>query len=958
MSWEQIDRIFGEAAELPASERAGWLDFHCADPAIRREVESLLESVKGSTVAISGVVSSEAADYVSSDPGGGSLAGQRFGAWQAGRILGKGGMGTVYLAERADDSFHKQAALKVIRAGLDEEDFARRFRHEREILAQLDHPYIARLLDGGRRDDGQPWLVMEYVPGLPIDEYCSGNGLNIRERCRLFLKVCEAVSYAHRNLVVHRDLKPGNILVTAEGTPKLLDFGIARLMSAGPETIALPMLTPDYASPEQVNGSAVTTAADVYALGAVLYALLTGTTAHRFTTRAFDEVKRLVCETDVERPSLRAAVKSGELKGDLDNIVLTAMRREPERRYASVDALHEDVARYLSARPVMARGRSFGYLASRYLRRHALATAAIIAVAVSLTGTSIVAVEKAREALNERDAARRQQEMAEQQRVIAEREHAEADRQRGEAEFQKTTADTERRLAEHRFEETREMAGKFLFDFHDSIAALTGATPARKLAVDTGIRYYDSLMREAAGNRDLLEEIARGYDRLGDVQGNIYYSNLGDVPGAEASYRKALAIRSTIVDSSPAFLRDRIQGNLKMGELLLGKNNYAGAVQYLRLAIALGSDSRAVKSAELGELMGRAWSRLGDAVANTGAKGEAIEPFTRMLAVRKDIAGEAGNNAGAQRDLALARTKLAEIYWVTGRPVESVEPLRLALDTLGKLVAAEPGNMVAIRNLCIANNNAARVLHAVAGPVPALAIEVASEMRTCTGLADKMVAADPDNRRALFDLAVIDVEYGDWLHREKDNQGAADVWNHGMAAAQRLVKLSKAGIAGNEQIFIELQQRMAVILIDAERYQDALDSLTKADEYAASVEEGTPDSLIRAILRAEIARTRVDVHVAAKQWRTAAGEINVIIGADEAMAKRDPKNQMPSNDETDKYALLAQCYVADGQRASAVRAMQTAVDRYTAITVQRPLDPGENEKRREYAARLADWRKD
>ena len=306
--------------------------------------------------------------------------GSRIGAYRLVGEIGRGGMSTVYLAVRDDDQFQKQVAIKLIRRGMDTEDMLDRFRHERQILANLEHPYIARLLDGGTAPDGRPFLVMEYLQGEPLDGYCRNQGLNLRARCRLFLKICEAVSFAHRNLVVHRDLKPGNILVGADGAPKLLDFGVAKLLDAKTGSgqtataVALRPMTPDYASPEQFRGEAITTAADVYSLGAILYELLTEQRPHRFSSYGLRELERAICETEPVRPSECAKLSKipwrGQLRGDPDAIVAKALRKEPAQRYASVDHLAADLTRYLEGWPVQAHRGDVGYRARKFLRRN------------------------------------------------------------------------------------------------------------------------------------------------------------------------------------------------------------------------------------------------------------------------------------------------------------------------------------------------------------------------------------------------------------------------------------------------------------------------------------------------------------------------------------------------------------------------------------------------------------
>src|SRR5450755_2635705 len=304
--WARVKELFEAAVDLDPNQRTALLDKECGgDEALRGEIESLLKSDEGSDGFIEQPAFEIPRDiFTEEEP----LAGRQFGAYQVIREIGRGGLGAVYLAARADDQYRKQVAIKVIRRGLDTDDIIRRFRTERQILAQLDHPNIARLIDGGTTDDGLPYFVMEYVNGEPINAYCDANALPTTERLTLFRKVCAAVTYAHQNLVIHRDLKPSNILVTQEGEPKLLDFGIAKLLSTGDELFtqtipALRVMTPEYASPEQVKGDKIMTTSDVYSLGVLLYELLTGQRPYRLKTRTPEEIARAITEQEPERPS-------------------------------------------------------------------------------------------------------------------------------------------------------------------------------------------------------------------------------------------------------------------------------------------------------------------------------------------------------------------------------------------------------------------------------------------------------------------------------------------------------------------------------------------------------------------------------------------------------------------------------------------------------------------------------
>lgn len=389
--FRRVRAVFDEAVELPESEREEFLRRACDDPTVREEVEALLRAEDARTLAES--VRAAVSDLT--DPGSapGAVAGRRIGPYELVREIGRGGMGTVCLAVRADEAFHKVVALKLVSAGLDAGYFLKRFRAERQILASLTHPNIAMLLDGGTTDDGLPYFVMEYVDGRPIDEFCAIEGSSLPRKIRLFLLVCDAVQHAHRNLVVHRDLKPSNIFVTKEGVPKLLDFGLARLLTpeAGAERTATEWraLTPAYASPEQVRGDPVTTASDVYSLGIVLYSLLTGRKPYRAATGEPAALLNAVLTEDPVPPG--AAAPQAQIPRDLDAIVLKALRKETRERYASAGDLAEDIRRFLDGKGVRATSDTLGYAARRFVSRHGrelavgvLAAAAVAGVAFAL----------------------------------------------------------------------------------------------------------------------------------------------------------------------------------------------------------------------------------------------------------------------------------------------------------------------------------------------------------------------------------------------------------------------------------------------------------------------------------------------------------------------------------------------------------------------------------------------
>ncbi|MGE0127250.1 MAG: protein kinase [Blastocatellales bacterium] len=397
--WRRVKEVFDAAWEMEPPARESFLSAACrGDDAMRAEVEQLLSAL---ALPLNNSFLEEPLLFDAALLNVGEQAGRSAGPYRLVREVGRGGMGAVYLAVREDEVYDQEVAVKLVWPGLDATGIGQRFRQERRILATLNHPNIARLLDGGATEDGQPYLVMEYVAGVPITQYCDERKLSITERLKLFRTVCAAVAHAHQHLVIHRDLKPSNILVTEDGVVKLLDFGIAKLLT--PETggattpltrTGLHLLTPEYASPEQARGDEVTTASDVYSLGVLLYELLTDQRPYQFKSPAFGEIARVICEEEPERPSERVKpadqLLSRNLRGDLDQIALKALRKEPEHRYQSVTQLSDDIQRHLNGEPVTARPATLRYRAVKYVKRNKAATAAFSVFLFALTVGLIV----------------------------------------------------------------------------------------------------------------------------------------------------------------------------------------------------------------------------------------------------------------------------------------------------------------------------------------------------------------------------------------------------------------------------------------------------------------------------------------------------------------------------------------------------------------------------------------
>jgi len=438
--WKQLKEILNDVLELEQNEREVYLSR--LEAKTRDEIESLLAFENESEDAMKLTAVEFSKDFFDNAEAYKSLAGQLIGNYKIVREIGIGGMGAVYLAERNDGKFEQQVALKMLKREYNIEKIRRNFARETEIQSKLNHPNIARLLDSGTTDDGIPFLVMEFVEGLPIDKYCDEKNPSLVSRLKLFNKVCEAVAHAHRNLIVHRDLKPSNILVTENGEPKLLDFGISKLLDTensdeNNATTAFGAMTPEYASPEQIKGENVTTATDVYSLGVVLYKILTGRHPFEIKGKKKSALIKTIIETEPTKPSAvsndkekktPSAVRSPQLKGDIDNIILKALSKETAGRYQTVEQFSTDIWRFIDGLPVTARASTFTYRANKFFRRNKIAVASSILILISLLAGISVAFWQAREASAKANIAMESQKIAQIETEKAKAEQAKSEK--------------------------------------------------------------------------------------------------------------------------------------------------------------------------------------------------------------------------------------------------------------------------------------------------------------------------------------------------------------------------------------------------------------------------------------------------------------------------------------------------------------------------------------------------
>lgn len=667
---EQLLEVVTAALELRREERSAFLDQACAgDAALRAEAESLL----GHDEHLGRFMETPPADLTAkafeADEEE-TFVSRLFGPYRTIRPIGRGGLGSVYLAARADDTYQKEVALKLLRRGLDTDDILRRFRNERQILARLEHPNIARLIDGGTSDDGLPFFVLEYVAGDPLTIYAANRRLTTNERLQLFRTVCAAVAYAHQHLVIHRDLKPSNILVTAEGEVKLLDFGIAKLLGAEVEPIErtmtqLRIMTPEYASPEQVRGEAMTTASDVYSLGVVLYELLTGTKPYRLTSRSPQELELAITQQESLSPSNAPSAPAGarRFKGDLDNIVLMALNKDPARRYASVAQFADDIRRQLDGLPVVARRGTMGYRAGKFIQRHKVGVVAASLLALSLLAGIIATTWQAQRATREAQVAAQ-----------------------------------ERDRAKRRFADVRHLSDALLFEIAPKIERLEGATEARQAVLTQSLRYLDSLAREARDDRALQSDLAAAYERVGDLQGNPTNPNLIALSDALASYGKANAIRQALLAAQPndpgqrRLLADNYRA---LGDIHYQTNEPARSQKNSEAALAIYDDLLATQPASVPLRLARARAihDLGVCLSTNGRKADSIAYFRRTIAAAKEMRGFTPNDPAVLTLLADGHRQLGNALSWELKQADAEKEMSEAVTTYEKLVVDHPTDL-------------------------------------------------------------------------------------------------------------------------------------------------------------------------------------------------------------------------------------------------------------------------
>lgn len=732
---QTVKDLFLAALEIEEDVRDHWLrDAVEGDVELYAAIVNLLQShseAEGGSLLDEPVINRGLHDQTSIGPG------SAVGPWQLGDLIGTGGMGSVYRATRADGAYERTVALKLVQHGTGAIGISDRFATESNTLARLEHPNIARLYDAGVSPEKIPYLVMEYVDGVPVTNYVAENGSSLRESIELFLEVCDAVSNAHRNLVVHRDLKPSNILVNAGGSVKLLDFGIALLLDAPKARLSDSSgsaMTPAYAAPEQIRQDAVTTATDTYSLGVLLYEMLSGKRPYDLAGLPPEEIEKVVCHQAPGKPSEVAPdpVVRQALKGDLDAIILKSLRKNPVERYSTTQSMADDLERYLNGEPVRARSGSALYRMNKFVGRHRVPVAATFLILAAIIAGLVSTIVQAERAAEQRD------------------------------------------TAEQRFEIAREATSSLMFEVHDAIANLSGSTPARELIVRQALDYLGRLDETAGDDVQLRIDMANAYRRIGDVLGNPSNNNLGRVQEALESYRHGLQIlpedvEGDALDEDVTFARALLFE--KLGDVMAHTGELDSALVFIDNAIGhyeqnasahpgepdevlpyvignikrgdytgnphfpnVGNPESAMSfyGVSLGHLqrletanqvptqvtryLGLIFERLGTIEAEMGELELSRHSYERSLAYREELWMQNPNDMTLHRDAGIAREKVGLTFQLQGELDKAWEELQIAHKRYSDLADADPENVNAKITLAVSEMQLGALMHSTTIP--------------------------------------------------------------------------------------------------------------------------------------------------------------------------------------------------------------------------------------------------
>jgi tetratricopeptide (TPR) repeat protein/predicted Ser/Thr protein kinase len=910
---ERVTELFLAACELPADERKGFLARECgSDAPLRREVEAMLGAdtkpesfldvpvlgqgfrIRWTTTGRSPVKEAGEVEIDVSPVVSGPRP-DRIGSFRVLDVLGEGGMGVVYLAEQEQPQ--RRVALKVLRPGSASPTMLRRFEHEAYILGRLQHPGIAQIYEAGVAEAGlgpQPFFAMELIEGRPLTAYAAEQELGVRERLELFTKVCDAVNHAHQKGVIHRDLKPGNILVDDTGQPKILDFGVARVTDVDIRTTTLDTAigeligTVPYMSPEQAAGDVdeLDIRSDVYALGVICYELLSGQLPYDVGRQMVHEAVRAIRERD---PKPLSAV-SRVFRGDLETIVNKALEKDRQRRYQSASDLAADVQRYLSDQAIVARSPSALYQLRKFAKRNrALMVSACaigMALILGLGGTTWQAIV-----------------------ATGQRDRAVAAEQR----------------AERRFGQVRVLANAFIFDIHDEIRDLPGSTAAREKVAGTALEYLDSLIEDAADDRRLREEVAEAYLKVGDALGNPWGANLGDTAGALASYEKSAAIRKELADADPASHSARLdlaESYRKVGDVRANAGKTAEAMALYEQALALAANVPDTDSdAQRARIeLAQTHRVMGTLEAKMSRTAEAEASLRRAVVLCERLAGGDPEDVAALAGLAKSHYELGKVQEDTSQTAEALASFERATELAERLCLAEPANTTHQRLLFMCHALLGDVLTTMARHDEALTRFEAS-MQIARAMAD----ADPHNQRAQQDLGFAYERIGNNLMWRRDLAGALKAFRSGLEVRAAATAADPDDMTALSNLVMSHVQVGDVLRREGE-FAEALVSYDRATTHAQRLADADPhDSAARRLLVMGFERLS-NTNAAAGNTEAAMEAAGRLLDVARDRAELDPADTTALRDLSVAYNRLAKAKERLGRHEEALDDYRRALE--------------------------------
>ena len=716
--------------EIAPNERASFIAL-IENKEIRAELESLLNAHDSSNKFLNkNAVELSAKTLLENDSE--KLIGAQIGQFKIIKEIGRGGMGAVFLAERIGADFTQKAALKLIKRGMDTDFIVQRFQTERRILSRLNHPFIAKLFDGGTTDDGLPYFVMEYVEGKNLKEFCQTENLSENTKLKLFRQICEAVAFAHRNLIIHRDLKPSNIIISEDKTPKLLDFGIAKVLDSDTEntektTTEFRLLTPKYASPEQLRGELVGTQSDVFSLGILLREILEGGESPK-------------------GGSPRVSKGANNFNSELKTIINKATHEEISRRYVSVEQFAEDIRRFQNNLPILAQSDSFAYRTRKFIARHRFGAIAAGLILLTLLGGISATF------------------------------------------WQFRRAQAERKLAEQRFNDVRGLANSVIFELHDEIQNLPGSTKARKLLVEKALEYLNKLEADAGNDANLQHEIAMAYLKIADVQGQVFEASLLQTDEAEINYRKALQILEKTVEAEPKnfeFRRDLALACYRFAEALRGGNDLTEALSLEKRSAEI-YEPLTKEQPENMEVRRRwlvARSGLADVLKETGEFQKSIPIYEQNIKDTEEAVKIAPQDIKLNRFLAIAYGGYAGVLFVMGETNKALEFILKSQTVSRRLSNENPDDTDLLRNVAVSCESAGRFASEI-GNNPLAESNALEDIR----IMEKIAKDDAENLEAQYDVASAHNNYADFL--EKNNR-LNEAFEHRQKVLEAIVPLEK-----------------------------------------------------------------------------------------------------------------------------------------------------------------------